>query len=229
MLLWSLHRTAINSKEYLERITAATGWPVKLLTQEEEATIGSQGIAASFKAIKGLVFDLGGGSCQLNWMITGSQIQMSPSPISLPYGAAALTDRLSKEDPEELQTELVTAFTKAYEAIQVPRDFTDSRGQHLWACGGGFRGMGYYLMSKHPVQPYPIPLINGFTVTANTFTDAVSPKSLAITQTEMQDTFRISKRRARQVPAVALVIHALTMAIPNLTHIHFSQGSRVRA
>jgi retrograde regulation protein 2 len=198
---------------------------VRLLTQQEEATIGSAGIAASFTAVKGLVLDLGGGSCQLNWMVTGEQTTMSNTPVSMPYGAAALTNRLAHEDHHALQQELVSAFKKAYDIIAVPDDLKRRMGQHLWACGGGFRGMGYFLIGKHPIQPYPIPLINGFTVEAKTFTEAVSGQSLAETQTEMgQDMFRISKRRASQVPAIALVIQALTMAVPYITQIHFSQG-----
>jgi len=140
----------------------------------------------------------------------------------MPYGAAALTNRLSREDPSKLSDELVQAFKAAYEKIQLP---SKVNGTHVWACGGGFRGMGYYLLGKHPIQPYPIPLINGFTVSAGTFTQAVATQALATTQAEMPDMFRISKRRAAQVPAIALVIQALTAAIPNLTTIHFSQGT----
>jgi retrograde regulation protein 2 len=221
-------RTAINSADFLGAIRDATGWTVRLLTQEEEATIGSEGIAASFTAIKGLVLDLGGGSCQLNWMATGETTTMSKTPVSMPYGAAALTNRLAHEDPKALQQELIDAFKKAYDTIALPYDLAKRSGQHLWACGGGFRGMGYFLIGKHPVQPYPIPLINGFTVNAKKFTKAVSGQSLAVTQTEMaQDMFRISKRRASQVPAIALVIEALTMAVPNISQIHFSQGAHL--
>jgi len=218
----------MNSSDFLKAIKDATGWTVRLLSQQEEATIGSQGIAASFSAVKGLVFDLGGGSCQLNWMITGKETITSPTPVSMPYGAAALTNRLSREDHQALHNEMVAAFKKAYETIQLPPELKKLQGQHIWACGGGFRGMGYFLLGKHHIQPYPIPVINGFTVSAKTFTQAVSQQSLSITQEEMQDMFRISKRRASQVPAIALVIQALSVAIPNLTQIHFSQGSHLR-
>jgi len=219
-------RTAINSTAFLDNIHSATGWTVRLLTQQEEATIGSEGIAASFASVNGLVLDLGGGSCQLNWMTTGKVTTMSESPVSMPYGAAALTNRLSREDPKKLQAELVDAFKTAYQTIQIPQDWNNRQGLHVWACGGGFRGMGYYLLAKHPIQPYPIPLINGFTVSARTFTQALTLQTLAITQDEMKDMFRISKRRASQVPAIAMVIEALAQAIPNLTDIHFSQGNR---
>jgi retrograde regulation protein 2 len=214
-------RTAINSDDFLNRIKDATGWDVRLLTQQEEATIGSQGIAASFAAVNGLVLDLGGGSCQLNWMITREGTVMSETPVSMPYGAAALTNRLSREDPTKLRAELVDAFKKAFTTIQAPKEL--QTGGHIWACGGGFRGMGYYLLGKHPVQPYPIPLINGFSVSASLFTQTASTVKTA----DAEDMFRISKRRAAQVPAIALVIDALTTAIPSLKTIHFSQGISV--
>jgi retrograde regulation protein 2 len=192
---------------------------VRLLTQQEEATIGSEGIAASFVAVNGLVLDLGGGSCQLNWMTTGGETVMSKTPVSMPYGAAALTNRLLREDSSKLRTELIDGFKKAYATIQVPKDLRDSG--HIWACGGGFRGMGYYLLAKHPIRPYPIPLINGFSVSAKTFAQTASTAQT----TEMDEMFRISKRRAAQVPAIALVIESLTTAIPSLNTIHFSQGT----
>jgi retrograde regulation protein 2 len=37
-------RIAFNSKEFLDRITAATGWNVDILSKEQEATISSMGI-----------------------------------------------------------------------------------------------------------------------------------------------------------------------------------------
>jgi retrograde regulation protein 2 len=156
---------------------------------------------------------------------TASETIMSKTPISMPYGAAALSNRLSREDKGVLQDELVQAFKNAFTSIQIPEQWKSRQGLHVWACGGGFRGMGYYLLAKHPVQPYPIPLINGFTVSARTFTQALNVHTLATTQEEMQDMFRISKRRASQVPAISLVMEALTLAIPNITDIHFSQGT----
>lgn len=146
----------------------------------------------------------------------------------MPYGAAALTHRLSREDPTKLQAELVNAFKRAYETIQIPQEWKRRKELHVWACGGGFRGMGYYLIAKHPIQPYPVPLINGYTVSASTFTQALTLQTLATTQDEMKGLFRISKRRASQVPAIAMVIEALAQAIPNITDIHFSQGTLFR-
>lgn len=41
-------RIASNSKEFLTRITKATGWKVDILSKEEEATISSMGIVGKY-------------------------------------------------------------------------------------------------------------------------------------------------------------------------------------
>lgn len=90
-------RTAPNSDDFMEKLHDATGWTVTLLKKEEEGLLGAHGIASSFDEVRGLCMDLGGGSTQLSWIYTESgQVRTSDGAVSLPYGAAALTNNPPK-------------------------------------------------------------------------------------------------------------------------------------
>lgn len=225
-------RKAINSEAYRAAVTEATGWTVELLPKEMEGRIGALGVASSYENVRGLMMDLGGGSTQLTWIITeNGDIKMSPAgSVSLPYGAAALMHRLEaagKKKSKEYQSfvkEVTSDLKAAVQAIEIPEELLRSRdGLHLYLSGGGFRGWGFVLMSEHAIKPYPIPIINGFQATTNTFMDTMSVKA-AVTQDDTPEIFRVSARRASQVPAVAFLVECLAQALPALTNVYFCQG-----
>ena len=160
------------------------------------------------------------------------QVETSPrGSFSFPYGAAALSRRLEEisqhpnadTERSSLATEMKGTFEQAYRDLELPEHLTklaSKRGLILYLSGGGFRGWGYMLMSQHRVTPYPIPIINGFQVSVVDFKDTVNVQLLA----QSEDTFRVSKRRAAQAPAVAFLIDALVEAIPVIEEIRFCQG-----
>ncbi|KAI4146627.1 MAG: hypothetical protein L6R39_003382 [Caloplaca ligustica] len=221
-------RTALNSENFRQQIEKATGWKVEMLAKEEEGRIGAMGVASSFESVKGLVMDLGGGSIQMTWMISkDGQVKISPKgAVSYPYGAAALKMRLEEVGTaghDTLRDEISANFKQALQELDIPQtlleDAAKDDGLSLYLSGGGFRGFGYILMSLHSVAPYPIPIINGFRVPKSSFlpvleSDFSDPESI----------FRISARRASQVPAIAFLIKALTQAIPSISYIYFAQG-----
>ena len=177
--------------------------------------------------------DLGGGSVQLTWMETdnGSVNTGKQGSISLPYGAAALKKKLesieTQEQHEQLHQKLISEIRQAFQDIGLPvlleRLSESQQPFHIFLSGGGFRGWGYILMSKHTIQPYPIPLINGFSIDSHDF----QPSNVSELSNVDNSTFRISTRRSSQIPAIELLVTALTSAIPSsLEHykVHFAQG-----
>jgi len=225
-------RKAINSETYRAAIAEATGWTVELLPKEMEGKIGALGVASSYENVRGLMMDLGGGSTQLTWIITeNGDIRMSPAgSVSLPYGAAALMQRLEaagKKKSTEYQAfakEVINDLKGAVQSIDIPHELLRSPdGLHLYLSGGGFRGWGFVLMSEHDIKPYPIPIINGFRTSTDTFLDTMSVKAV-VSQDDTPDIFRVSARRASQVPAVAFLVECLGQALPTLTSVYFCQG-----
>ncbi|EED22089.1 retrograde regulation protein 2 [Talaromyces stipitatus ATCC 10500] len=228
-------RTAPNSKEFIDTIKERTGWDVRMLSKSDEGRIGALGVASSFASVQGLVMDLGGGSTQLTWMVAkDGNVTTSPQgSISFPYGAAALTRRLQDTRNKgagaerELIAEMKENFRNAYKDLQVPGSLehaaTAQGGFDLYLSGGGFRGWGYLLMSQSRLDPYPIPIINGFEAVPADFQDTSSIMQTASTSEEKK-IFRVSKRRASQVPAVALLVHVLTECLPTIRSVQFCQG-----
>ena len=221
-------RNAVNSQDYRKQIELKTDWKVEMLAKEDEGKIGAMGIASSFSSVKGLALDLGGGSVQMSWLIAkDGQVETSPKgSVSFPYGAAALTKLLEGAPGagqlEILQKELSTNLEIALNDLEIPSDLTEDaeneNGFTLYLSGGGFRGWGYILMSLHATKPYPIPIINGFRVPRSSFLPILSESSID------DSIFRISSRRASQVPAVTFLITALTRSLPSISNIYFAQG-----
>ncbi|KAK2754352.1 hypothetical protein FQN54_006996 [Arachnomyces sp. PD_36] len=231
-------RTAPNGEDFRQAIKEATGWDTKLLSKEEEGRIGALGVASSFASVEGLVMDLGGGSTQITWMVAKDGV-VNTSPkgsMSFPYGAAALLRRLedaraqSLDAETELKKEIKSRFQQAYRDLEIPDDLRQvaekEGGFDLYLCGGGFRGWGYVLMSQSNIDPYPVPIINGFKASKEDFKDTISVQKVVLDSQRSKDKkiFGVSKRRASQVPAVAFLVSALSEAIPDIKDIQFCQG-----
>ena len=222
-------RNAINREDLLRQIDQKTGWRVELLAKEDEGRLGAMGIASSLANVDGLCMDMGGGSVQLTWVIKkpDGEVDMSPvGSVSFPYGAAALMSELSKvsiQEQSDLPGEVASKLQSALVDLQIPESMKEaanrSGGYNLYLSGGGFRGWGYILMSHvEEIQPYPIPLINGYNVDGPSFLFGL--EGFPVTSS----TFRVSSRRASQVPAVQLLIKAMSQAQIPISQVHFSQG-----
>jgi retrograde regulation protein 2 len=225
-------RKAVNSENFRNQIREKTGWVVELLAKEDEGRIGAYGVASSYDAVRGLVMDLGGGSTQITWIMTkDGEVNMSEQgSVSLPYGAAALTERLEASGSPDskafktFQEEVVGSLKDAVRNIRVPDELLQSsQGLSLYLSGGGFRGWGFVLMSEHGIKPYPIPIINGFKVTTESFHDTRAVQA-AIKRDDTPEIFRVSQRRASQVPAVAFLVDCLSQALPVINDVFFCQG-----
>ena len=222
-------RNAINREDLLGQIDERTGWKVELLTKEEEGRLGAMGIASSMGHIDGICMDMGGGSVQMTWVVKkpNGDVDMSPvGSVSFPYGAAALMSTLSEVNVQKkeafLLDEIASKFQRGLEDIKIPPGLRDEAlrkgGYTLYLSGGGFRGKGYILMSKEGIQPYPIPIINCYSVDAPRFFSNLEESP------EGASAFRVSSRRASQVPAVLLVIKSLARAEIPISKVVFTQG-----
>lgn len=226
-------RKAQNSEAFRQEIKEKTGWDVTLLEKQVEGKVGAHGVASSYGRVSGLVMDLGGGSTQITWVVTTEEgeVRMSEKgSVSLPYGAAALTKRLEAAGTlgspafREFEKEVQDELRNAVQQIGIPNELLgDEKGLSLYLSGGGFRGWGFVLMSKHEIKPYPIPIINGFKVKADSFHNTQAVRA-AVMDESTPDIFRVSQRRASQVPAVAFLVDCLSKTLPSLTDVHFCQG-----
>jgi retrograde regulation protein 2 len=223
-------REAPNSVEFRQALAKATGWDVLLLSKSEEGRTGAYGVASSFFEVQGLFMDMGGGSVQISWITCkDGKLKMSETPVSLPYGAAALTRRLVREPRESLSQELKTKLKTAIAAIDIPESLKkaadESGGFKLYVCGGGFRGLGHVLLATHEADPHPLPIINGFACTGADISHIAQTSVLQQAfEKGPKKIFRVSSRRASQLPAVALLVSATFEVFPHIRKVLFSQG-----
>ncbi|ORX81152.1 actin-like ATPase domain-containing protein [Basidiobolus meristosporus CBS 931.73] len=184
---------------------------------------------SSFTTVDGFVMDLGGGSVELNYVIKHSGVPpvSSDNAQSLPYGAALLARRLNKCQTEverkNIYQEIVEAMRQALESINVPTDSTSTMRKTLYLSGGGFRALGYMSMVKYN---YPISIINGYRISAADLKKTVEEYSFANEDelADQLDIFRISKRRAKQVPACCVLISAALEVLDEVEDVYFSEG-----
>jgi retrograde regulation protein 2 len=195
--------------------------------------------------------DLGGGSVELSYVTStmsssplvdrsqrpSKRLRTSTSPVSLPYGAAVMRNRLgncsSKKKRAALYDEIVEQVQKAKVTTNIPKHLKDHDGYTLYMSGGGFRALGYLSMAlvggegslKSKKLTYPIPIISGYSMTGDQLIKLVDkykdrdPDDLV---NELK-VFRISKRRTRMIPATCFLVSAI-MKVIKIKKIFFSEG-----
>lgn len=223
-------REALNSQIFVDAIYDSTGWQVELLKREDEGRIGAYGVISSFNMVSGLYMDLGGGSTQISWIkCINGEISQSPRPVSLPYGAGALSRRMKLEDKRALFLEIKKAYKSAIETIEIPEEMLEEAkrkgGFDLYTCGGGLRGMGHLLLSHS--KDYTIQtIINGFSCSYEEFSAMCDYLFLKSKKPGSKDRkiFKVSERRASQLPAVGLLMSAAFDSLPPVKTVHFSEG-----
>ncbi|QLQ80021.1 hypothetical protein HG537_0D00210 [Torulaspora globosa] len=223
-------REALNSEAFIQAIYDSTGWEVELLTKEDEGRIGAFGVISSFNNVSGLYMDMGGGSTQISWIsCINGEIKQSDTPVSLPYGAGALSRRLKVEEKRALFLEIKEAYSSAIKKINLPQNMIgeakEKGGFDLFTCGGGLRGMGHLLLSQS--KEYPIQtIINGFSCSYEDFSAMCDYLFLKRKVPGSKDSkiFKVSERRASQLPAVGLLMSAAFDSLPQIKTVHFSEG-----
>ncbi|KAK9479783.1 Ppx/GppA phosphatase family-domain-containing protein [Lipomyces japonicus] len=198
-------------------------WSINFLSQEVESNYGVWGIISSLSDVQGITVDVGGGSCQISWTYASKDIvHLAPKPALTSFGAIELSNRLHTVGENQLKRELISSFQRAFREIQVPAHWN---GVTLYLCGGGLRALAalsMYTQSQH--KPYPIPVINGYRCTMEDLKRLVEISINESIIEDLEKVFRISKRRAMQIPALLVLVRALIVTAPSIISIYFCQG-----
>ncbi|KAI7874678.1 actin-like ATPase domain-containing protein [Lichtheimia hyalospora FSU 10163] len=234
-------RLASNAQEFLTRIYDTTGWSVSLLSKAEEAMISAAGIVGTFYKVDGLTMDLGGGSFEFSYVTSNhsstqdpnacgsNSIKVSDTPVSLPYGAAALKRRLaqctSQAQRQALHDDIVIQIREAVKQVGIPEHLENgSQGYTIYMSGGGFRALGYLSMARKK-DFYPLPIISGYSISGSELKEIAKRNKHKNPDKAVKQLrgFRISKRRAAMIPAVCFLVSALIQVIP-VRQVFFSEG-----
>ncbi|TPX16684.1 uncharacterized protein E0L32_003625 [Thyridium curvatum] len=231
-------RSALNAGDMLDAIAAAApDLSLRVLSPEVEALLGAMGARSGFVEVKGLFLDLGGGSVQMTYMDTtaaaeSDEVRVPTAGESMPFGAARLTRNVRDGEStahvtvEKVQGGMLGAFAKMCarfpELDRLARGEDGGDGVDVYLCGGGFRGYGSMLMHNDPVQPYPIPLVGGYTVPGGYFSQVERMRK--VNEEHEGKIFGMSKRRREQFSAIATVIEGLVKAVPRIKSVTFCAG-----
>ncbi len=155
-------RRAKNQRSFLDEIQATCGIKVKVLSEEEEATLVYKGVINSMDIPKGLILEIGGGSTKIVYYNRRNMLNY----VTLPFGAVTLTD-LFKDDglSPEAQTEKVEEFfTEQLKNIDWLKNIDPDT--QMIGVGGSFRNI--FKISKM-VRKYPMDTVHNYRLPVDDF------------------------------------------------------------
>lgn len=129
-------RDAANGAEFREKVRAATGHTIRILTGDEEANLIGRGLTAdpALAALKDFyVFDLGGGSLECLSFL-GRKMQQA---VSLQLGCVRLTEKFLPKPEEPFPAETAAAVSAHVQATFTENKFDFSLPAGAVAVGTG--------------------------------------------------------------------------------------------
>ncbi|MCD6073515.1 MAG: exopolyphosphatase [Rhodospirillales bacterium] len=186
-------RDASDGPEFAKEIQRRFGFPVEVLSGEEEARLGAMGILGGVKDADGLFGDLGGGSLDLVLLENG-QFKKS---ATVPLGHLRLA-----EDSGGSMNAAQKIADKAFAEIDWLRD---AAGHNFYAVGGACRSLARIYVEQ---TDYPLHVLDYLTIPTKPALDLTkliagqSPASL-------ERMSSVARRRADTLPFASLAINRL--------------------
>jgi len=155
-------RRAKNQRSFLDEVSATCGIKLRVLTAEEEALYVYRGVVNTMDVMKGIIFEIGGGSTKIVHYNRRNLLNYE----TLPFGAITLTELFGGEgvSSEECCAKIEAFFTEQLKKIEWLKD-VDPETQ-LIGVGGSFRNL--CRMTKI-MKKYPLKAIHNYVVTDNDF------------------------------------------------------------
>lgn len=203
-------RRAANGAELAAAIRDASGLDVRILTGSEEAHYSALGVVSGFYRPVGLMGDMGGGSLEVTEVLDDRAGETS---VSLPLGALPVEAMLKSGAAAAKQD--IDAMLKAGLPSAAPhRDF--------YAVGGGWRSLANVHMA---MAKAPVPVVHGYTLEAREVRD-FAKSLLRLSPAKLSDLPGLSSRRARTLPASAMVLDRLLKYLAPRTVVFSALGLR---
>jgi len=132
-------RDASNQRQYLERLRAATGYEVEVLSAREEAHYGYVAAVNTTTLTDGVVLDIGGGSMQLIQVAGRRETDL----VSYPLGAVRVTEQFLSDTSETRPTRRKDLQRVRDHVEQTLRDvpWMHGHGGRLVGTGGAVRNL----------------------------------------------------------------------------------------
>jgi exopolyphosphatase/guanosine-5'-triphosphate,3'-diphosphate pyrophosphatase len=182
-------RRASNGKQLVEAILAEAGVNVRILTGAEEARFATLGVISGFFRPIGLVGDMGGGSLEVAEALDD---RVGEHWISLPLGALPVEALM--QDGGDAKRRIDALLAENLPPILAQPTF--------FAVGGGWRAFAKAQMQavKAPVQ-----VVHGYRLAVGE-ARAFAKTILRLPPAKLAELTAVPRRRARTLPAAALVL-----------------------
>jgi exopolyphosphatase/guanosine-5'-triphosphate,3'-diphosphate pyrophosphatase len=183
-------RNASNGPALAAAISAEAGLEVRILSGAEEARLATLGVISGFFRPIGAVGDMGGGSLEVAKALDD---QVGKSWVSLPLGALPVEAMLAQGLSEAKRR--IDAILQAKLPLNLARPV-------FYAVGGGWRAV-----AKAHIEAVeaPVKVVHGYTLPAGE-ARAFVKSLLKLTAAKLAMTPGVPDRRARTLPAAALVL-----------------------
>jgi len=183
-------RRASNGADLVAGIAAESGLKVRILSGAEEARYAALGVVSGFFRPIGTVGDMGGGSLEVSEAIDD---KVGDRWVSMPLGALPV---------EAMMAEGNASAKKGVDEI-LRGHLSPALGRPVFfPVGGGWRCLAKAHMEQVDA---PVKVVHGYSLdaeTARAFAKSIS----RMTPAKLAETPGVSERRARTLPAAALVL-----------------------
>jgi exopolyphosphatase/guanosine-5'-triphosphate,3'-diphosphate pyrophosphatase len=171
------------------------GYPVDVITGEEEARLTSLGVQAGIGSMNdGLILDIGGGSTELMRVLAGTNVWWA----SLPAGVVHLTEELFLDDPPS-ESQVAALRTRFRDLLELERD---DGGKRLAGTAGTPTTLAAVQLG---IDDYDPTLVNGHVLSLNAVQDLVK-EFLARTSDERLAMSGMEKGREDLIVAGSLMV-----------------------
>lgn len=193
MLATAAVRDAEDGEEFARNIEDTCGFPVQILSGEEEARLGAAGIIGGSPSADGLFGDMGGGSLDLVSLDHGK----FGHSVTLPLGHLRITED-AEGNPKKAQRIIDTHLD------QVPW-LGDISGRSFYAVGGTWRALARVYIEQ---VDYPLHMIDNFTVGVKEARDLTRVIS-RLSPNSLEQMSGVARRRSDTLPLASLVLNRL--------------------
>ena len=207
LLATAASREAENGAAFIAEVESRTGYPVRLLSGEEEASIAGHGVLAGSPDAHGVMGDLGGGSLELVRLEDGEILDWA----TLPLGPLRHAERAGAAAEREIERQL----------DGVPW-LEEARGGDFYAVGGAWRAIARILMDQ---RDYPLHVIHGYSLQKGEV-DQMMRLLAGLGRRSLAQISSVSRRRISSVPYAAKLLRAVARRLEAKSVIWSSYGLR---
>ena len=190
-------RRAKNQRSFLDEIQATCNLKIRVLSEEEEATLVYRGVINSMDIPKGLILEIGGGSTKIIYYNRRNMLNFA----SLPFGAVTLTDLFGGDaSPEESAAHIEEFFTEQLKKLPWLKEI-DPETQMI-GVGGSFRNL---FKITRMVKKYPLDTVHNYGVAVEDFSSVYNMVK-ALDVEKRKKIKGLSPARADIMPAAMAII-----------------------